>query len=91
MSHLSIATLAFTCAGIFLAAAGTTVGLLIRAQYARRPDGSRRPPRTRNLFELWPDPAGVTPAGRPYERLARRTALVAILALAGAIIALGAS
>jgi hypothetical protein len=90
MSHSSIASLAFICAAVFLAASATTIGLLVRAQWARRPDGSRRPPRTRSRFEVWPDPAGVTPAGRPYERLARRTGLVALLALAGAIVALGA-
>jgi hypothetical protein len=68
-----------------------TVGLLMRAQWTRRPDGSRRPPRTRSGMELWPDPAEVTPAGRPYERLARRTLLLALLALAAALVAVRVS
>jgi hypothetical protein len=91
MSYSAIAILAVACAVVFVVASATTVGLLVRAQWARRPDGTRRPPRTRGRYELWPDLAGVTPAARPYERLARRTALVACLALVGALVALGAS
>ena len=77
------------CSALFVGASLTTVALLVRAEWARRPNGRRRPTRTRTRHQIWPDPAGITPAGRPFERLARRTALVAVLALACALFALG--
>ena len=88
MSRHPIGVLAVVCTIVFVAAMVATVGLLIRAQWTKRPNGSRRPPRARSRYELWPDPAGITPAGRPYERLARRTGLVALLALMAALVVL---
>jgi hypothetical protein len=88
MSQYSLGVLAFGCTVVFVGAMVATIGLLIRAQWTRRPNGSRRPPRTRSRHEVWPDPAGITPAGRPYERLARWTALVALFALAAALVVL---
>ncbi len=72
---------------VSLVAFAATGVLLSRAEWTRRPNGKRRPPRVRSRYEIWPDPAGITRAGRPYERLARRTALVAVLSLVVAMLA----
>jgi hypothetical protein len=77
-------------AAVSLVAFAATGVLLMRAEWTRRPNGKRRPPRAKGRYDVWPDPAAITPAGRPYERLARRTALVAILSLAAAMLALAA-
>ena len=74
-------------AAVSLVALAATGVLLARAEWARRLDGTRRPPRVRDRWQIWPNPAGITPAGRPYERLARRTALLAALAFGAAVLA----
>jgi hypothetical protein len=75
---------------VFIAASVATAALLVRAEWTRRPNGRRRPPRVRSQYQAWPDPAAITPAGRPFERMARRTAVVAVLALGLALLALAA-
>jgi hypothetical protein len=71
---------------IFFAAMAAALGFLVRAQWARRPDGSRRPPPPTGRFELWPTPGSITRAGRPYERMARRALLLALFALTVALV-----
>ena len=64
----------------FIGFAIATVVLLIRAEWAPRADGSRRGQRPQSRHQIWPDPARIPPAGRRFERLARRTAGAAVLA-----------
>ena len=68
----------FVGAVCFVGGALATIGLLVRAEWTRGADGRRRP---QGPGRLWLDPARIPVAGRRYERLARRTALVAGLGL----------
>ncbi len=58
-----------------------TAVLLARAELTPGVNGKRWWQGARSRHQLWPDPARIPRAGRRYERLARRTALTAVLAL----------